>query len=159
VPDRDRDTQGRARNARPRDTTGRPLPPGATGTEQLPDNLTLTPTQSIVKAQQLLDDGLPFPAHEVLEAAWKAAPTEERELWRGLAQLAVGLTHLQRGNTRGAVALLSRAADRISTWTGPPPHGLDTHGLRRHAETLAQQVERDGIETVGTEALRPRLRL
>ena len=54
-----------------------------------------------MEAQRLLDAGLPFHAHEVLEAAWKAAPPDERELWRGLAQLAVGLTHLQRGNGRG----------------------------------------------------------
>ncbi|MGH3569921.1 MAG: DUF309 domain-containing protein, partial [Pseudonocardia sp.] len=95
MPGRDRDPQGRARNARPRDATGRPLARATAGAEQLPDDLHLTPTESIAQAQRLLDEGLPFSAHEVLEAAWKAAPDEQRELWRGLAQLAVGLTHLQ----------------------------------------------------------------
>ena len=54
---------------------------------------------------------MPFHAHEVLEDAWKAAPEAERELWRGLAQLAVGLTHAARGNTRGGVALLERGKE------------------------------------------------
>ena len=57
--------------------------------------------------------GLPFHAHEVLEASWKAAPEAERELWQGLAQLAVGLTHVLRGNPTGATTLLQRARRRI----------------------------------------------
>ncbi|MGH3566956.1 MAG: DUF309 domain-containing protein [Pseudonocardia sp.] len=158
MPGRDRDPQGRARNARPRDATGRPLPRAAAGAEQLPDDLDLTPAGSIARAQRLLDEGLPFPAHEVLEAAWKAAPDEQRELWRGLAQLAVGLTHLQRGNARGAVALLSRAAERIGTWIGPPPHDLDLDGLAAHAVDLAHHIERDGVEAVGQAEQRLRLR-
>ncbi len=38
-----------------------------------------------------------FHAHEVLEDAWKTGPEAQRELWRGLAQLAVGLTHAAPG--------------------------------------------------------------
>ena len=55
----------------------------------------------------------PFHAHEVLEAAWKSGPAQERDLWQGLAQIAVGLTHARRGNARGAVALLRRGAERV----------------------------------------------
>src|SRR3954452_5638530 len=100
-PTRDRDPTGRARNARPRDAAGRPLPRDAVGVERVPDDLVLDPDGTVVEAQRLLDAGPPFHAHEVLEAAWKAAPPAERELWRGLAQVAVGVTHLQRGNGRG----------------------------------------------------------
>ncbi|WP_261993079.1 DUF309 domain-containing protein, partial [Streptomyces sp. adm13(2018)] len=42
---------------------------------------------------RLLDAGMPFHAHEVFEDAWKSGPASERDLWQGLAQLAVGLTH------------------------------------------------------------------
>ena len=98
---RDRDAAGRARNARPRDAAGRPLPRGAVGVERVPDDLVLGPQESVDEAQRLLDEGMPFHAHEVLEAAWKAAEPAQRELWRGLAQLAVGLTHLQRGQRPG----------------------------------------------------------
>jgi hypothetical protein len=38
-PRRDRDAAGRARNARPRDAAGRPLPRGATGEARVPDDL------------------------------------------------------------------------------------------------------------------------
>ena len=155
---RDRDTRGRARNARPRDAAGRPLPRGEAGVEQLPDDIDLTPEAALAAAQRLLDADRPFQAHEVLEAAWKAAPDAQRELWRGLAQLAVGLTHVQRGNPRGSVALLRRAADRIGGWTGPPPHGLDLAGLRAQANALARLVESAGTGAVAPERLRVRLR-
>jgi len=162
-PARDRDPAGRARNSRPRDAAGRPLPHGAAGVERVPDDLVLDPEGYVVEAQRLLDAGLPFHAHEVLEAAWKAAPPDERELWRGLAQVAVGLTHLQRGNGRGAMALLRRGAENVTHWragaVGPAPVGLDLDGLVRHAETLAGRVESTGPGTVTPVDLRPRLRL
>lgn len=155
---RDRDTAGRARNARPRDAAGRPLPRDAVGVERVPEDLVLTADEAVSEAQRLLDEGLPFPAHDVLEAAWKAAPDGERELWRALAQVAVGLTHLQRGNARGAVALLDRSADGIRRWVGAPPAGLDLVGLAGWADALAQRIDRDGIDRTGPSDLRPRLR-
>src|SRR5262249_52932784 len=105
-PVRDRDPAGRARKARPRAAPGRPLGRGMPGEPVTPDDLDLAPAEALALAQQLIDSGRPFHAHEVLESSWHAAPQAERELWRGLAQLAVGLTHASRGNARGAVALL-----------------------------------------------------
>src|SRR4051812_36827422 len=111
---RDRDTEGRARNARPRDGLGRPLPYGVAGVERQPEGVVRTPGESLVEAQRLLDAGMPFHAHEVLEDAWKASDAPERGLWRGLAQLAVGLTHAARGNAVGGSSLLRRGAGNIS---------------------------------------------
>lgn len=107
----------------------------------IPDDLALTPTDALSEAQQLLDDGRAFQAHEVLEAVWKAAPESERNLWRGLAQLAVGLTHAQRGNLVGAARLLRRGADRIEPWAGQPPHQIDIAGLMSWAASTADQLE------------------
>src|SRR3954454_18385763 len=107
---RDRDAEGRARNARPRDALGRPLPYGAVGEERAPEGVVRPPALALAEAQELLYAGRPFHAHEVLEDAWKSAPEEERQLWRGLAQLAVGLTHAARGKGRGAAALVGRGA-------------------------------------------------
>jgi uncharacterized protein len=56
---------------------------------------------------------LAFSLHEVLEAAWKNGPDDERMLWHGLAQLAVGITHVQRGNVKGAITLLRRASANL----------------------------------------------
>jgi len=139
--ERDRDTTGRARNARPRDELGRPLARGTEGVERPPEDLALPPLDSLAEAQSLLDSGRAFQAHEVLEGTWKAAPSAERDLWRGLAQFAVGITHAQRGNTVGAARLLRRAADRISPWRADPPHGIDVNGLISWAVSTADGIE------------------
>ncbi len=116
--ERDRDPDGRARNARPRDGLGRPLPHGAVGVERAPEGVRRSPQETVREAQALLDAGRPFHAHEVFEDAWKTTPGPDRELWRGLAQLAVGLTHAARGNRRGAVSLLRRGAEVLGPFAG-----------------------------------------
>ncbi len=55
----------------------------------------------------------------------------ERDLWQGLAQLAVGLTHALRGNARGAVTLLRRGGARLAGYAGTSPHGIDVDGSPR----------------------------
>jgi hypothetical protein len=142
--DRDRDPAGRARNNRPRDGLGRPLPHDAQGVERVPDDLVLPPEESLVEAQRLIDAGRPFHAHEVLEGTWKAAPEGERDLWQGLAQLAVGLTHRARGNRNGASTLLHRGAARIEPYAGAPPYGIDVAGLVATARALAAEPPVDG---------------
>ena len=132
-PDRDRDAAGRARNARPRDALGRPLPYGTAGEERAPEGIVRTPEAALAEAQTLLDAGRPFHAHEVLEDAWKSAPEPERQLWRGLAQLAVGLTHAARGNATGAATLIGRGAGNIAPYAADPPHRIDVAGLLRWA--------------------------
>jgi uncharacterized protein len=144
VVDRDRDEAGRARSARPRDELGRPLPRGAAGVPGVPEGLALPPAESLAEAQRLLDAGRAFHAHEVLEGTWKAAPEDERELWRGLAQLAVGVTHAQRGNTRGAARLLDRGADRIARYADHPPHHIDVSGLVGWARATAAEIAASG---------------
>ncbi len=138
---RDRDPAGRPRNARPRDAMGRPLPRGTAGADRVPDDLSLPPAEALELAQHLLDTGRPFHAHEVLEASWKHAPDGERDLWRGLAQIAVGLTHAQRGNARGAVTLLRRGAGQVSRYAAAPPHGIDAAGAARASTDLAARIE------------------
>jgi hypothetical protein len=138
---RDRDKSGRARNARARDGLGRPLPRGsATDVERIPDDFVLPPDESLREAQRLLDAGRPFHAHEVLEGTWKAAPPAERDLWQGLAQLAVGLTHIARGNPRGAATLLRRAAARLTSYSADRPYSIDVDGLVTYASKLAADV-------------------
>ena len=125
-PDRDRDTAGRPRQDRPRDALGRPLPYGATGVEPVPEE-PLPPAETLDFARKLVEEGRPFSAHEVLEARWKAGPDEERDLWQGLAQICVGLTHAARGNGTGAVRLLERGAGRLDAYAARDgsTYGLD----------------------------------
>jgi hypothetical protein len=154
---RDRDAAGRPRNARPRDELGRPLPHGVAGVPAVPDDLALSPDETIVEAQRLLNAGRAFQAHEVLESTWKAAPEAERELWRGLAQLAVGLTHAMRGNPVGSVELLRRAADRVEAYATDAPHGIDVAGLVGWAHTLVVRIEQDGLTVLTRDDLTPQL--
>jgi uncharacterized protein len=130
VSDRDRNEQGRAQQARPRDALGRPLPYGATGVEPISEE-PLSAEATLAYARRLLDDGRPFAAHEALEVRWKSCPDEERELWQGLAQLCVGLTHKARGNAVGASRLVDRAAVRLEAYeqAAGQSYGLDLTAL------------------------------
>jgi uncharacterized protein len=178
---RDRDSSGRPRNARPRDELGRPLSRGVPGElraagdppaprdppsprdpaqpdELAPaDEVALPAAGALALAQRLIDRGQAFRAHEVLEASWKAAAPAERGLWKGLAQVAVGLTHAQRGNARGAVALLRRGAAAVGGYAGDCPHGIDAAGVASSAGHLADRIERDGLAAVSPDQLLVRL--
>ncbi|MBO0916535.1 DUF309 domain-containing protein [Streptomyces laculatispora] len=178
---RDRDTEGRAHNARPRDGLGRPLPYGSPGVERQPEGVVRSPEETVREAQRLLDAGMPFHAHEVFEDAWKSGPVAERELWRGLAQLAVGLTHAARGNVTGGARLLRRGAAALAEFgehggtgasgvPGPPEdaaagdspgssaHGIGVRALIGWARELAGRVEEPGAGPVDATVEAPRLR-
>ncbi|MET7605460.1 DUF309 domain-containing protein [Streptomyces avermitilis] len=158
---RDRDAEGRARNARPRDGLGRPLPYGVDGVARQPEGVVRSPMDTVTEAQALLDAGKPFHAHEVFEDAWKSGPEEESALWRGLAQLAVGLTHAARGNTTGGARLLRRGAGAVEEWATRAgrdrPYDMDLADVVAWARDLAAMVERDE-EAVDAGASAPRLR-
>lgn len=143
--ERDRDDAGRPRSTRPRDALGRPLPYGSEGVARIPDDLELSPAETLSYAQDLLDRGQAFSAHEVLEAAWKNGPGDERTLWQGLAQLAVGITHVQRGNRTGAAALLRRASARLALVDRPAPYDVDVTGLVSFAGDLADAIDRGDV--------------
>jgi uncharacterized protein len=167
---RERDPAGRPRNARPRDGLGRPLARSGTGgdvsadaspeagQDRIPDDLVITGRDAVVLADRLLRDGRPFHAHEVLEAAWKSGPPAERDLWQGLAQIAVGLTHARRGNARGAVTLLRRGAQRIRAYQPrPSPYGMGITAFLAVADDLAARIEEHGLDHIPSADLAPRL--
>jgi len=146
--ERDRDPSGRARNARPRDGLGRPLPRGSTaGSERVPDELHLSVDAAVALAQRYLDSGRPFHAHEVLEALWKTRPASERDLWQGLAQIAVGHTHALRGNSVGATTLLRRGAARIANYSITNDNA--TNDGVTHDSVTNDSGDTHGIDIVG----------
>jgi uncharacterized protein len=124
---------------RARDALGRPVPAGSPdAVEPVPEE-PLPPAEALRTARALLARGRAFSAHEVLEASWKAAPADERDLWQGLAQVCVGLTHLQRGNRVGAARLLRRGAGLLSGQ--PSAYGVDTARIAADAHRLAADVD------------------
>lgn len=143
MPPRDRNPAGRAENARPRDGLGRPLPHGSPGVERVEER-ERTPQEALTLAQDYLDREMPFHAHEVLEGQWKSLSPEapERALWQGLAQLAVGLTHQRRGNSRGARTVTDRGRQAIAPFVADPPHGIDVGALVDWAQAVADEPGR-----------------
>ena len=142
---RDRDVAGRPKNARPRDSLGRPLPRGAENAmveEELPAD-----------SERLLDIGIEhfnerrfFQAHETWETAWHPSPADERDFWQGLTQVAVGFTHYQRGNPKGSVTLLQRGARKIAKY-GEVYRGVPVAALAAATRAAAAAIERDGSST------------
>jgi predicted metal-dependent hydrolase len=115
------------------------LPYGAEGVEPISEE-PLPPAETLAYARRLLDEGRPFAAHEALEVRWKSCPDEERELWQGLAQLCVGLTHQARGNDVGASRLVERAAGRLEAYeqAAGPNYALDLASLIACARVRVQ---------------------
>ena len=125
---------------RARDAAGRPVPAGSPeAVEPVPEE-PLPPREALALARELLEQGRPFFAHDVLEARWKVAPADERDLWQGLAQVCVGLTHLQRGNPVGGARLLRRGAGRLDGWSGPS-YDVDVAAVVRQALAQADAVD------------------
>ena len=112
---------------------------GEVGVEPI-DETPREPEETLALARELLDAGRPFAAHEALEVRWKSGPVGERELWQGLAQLCVGLTHHARGNTVGAARLVERAAGHLDDYArgGGPTYGVDLGAVQECARTRVE---------------------
>ena len=126
-----------------RDALGRRVPAGSAQAVSEISDVALPAPAALAFARELLTAGRAFAAHEVFEAVWKACPSGERDLWQGLAQVCVGLTHLQRGNAVGAVTLLRRGAGHLRADRGPAGVDLDVRGVADRAEALADQIAAD----------------
>jgi len=140
----------------------------------MPDDLRMEPGEAVVLAQRLIDEGRPFHAHEVFEAVWKSGPDDQRDLWQGLAQIAVGLTHARRGNSRGAASLLRRGSAAVDGYlaraehsannsagrpSGGLPADIDAAGIVGAATRLADRIAADGLLALTDADLRLRLKL
>ena len=74
----------------------------------------LNATITLADAQAVVEAGLYFETHEVLEPFWTRALGAEREALQGLIQVAVGFQHLANGNLDGARALLRDGATKLA---------------------------------------------
>jgi uncharacterized protein len=121
---------------RARDRLGRPVP--LDSPDAVPDPEPVALSEALSVARSLAAEGRWFSAHDVLEEAWKA---DRDGPWQGLAQVCVGMTHLQRGNVLGGVRLLRRGAATLATY---PEHA----GLAQRAQQAAAEAE-DGAALPG----------
>ena len=130
---------------RPRDGTGRPLPPGqpdqlgdADPASDCPDAAT-----AVDRLDGCLERGRFFAAHRVVLRLWRQLDPERTELWGAVAQLTGGCVHLERGNQRGASTLLGRAASRLAQQPSPQA-GVDVAALATVARSLADTASSGG---------------
>lgn len=145
---RDRNAEGRPENQRPRDRFGAPLPRGAR--DELPERVDPETVcrdldEGVARAANLFDQQRFFEAHEFFEWVWKLPDLDQadRSFFKGLAQVAVGMTHTQRGNASGATTLLRRAAGYLEGYPSPH-HGVHTTAVQRLAREFAGRVDREG---------------
>ncbi|MGH3666534.1 MAG: DUF309 domain-containing protein [Egibacteraceae bacterium] len=147
-PDRDRNAEGRAENARPRDRFGRPLPRDAVdemARKEEPADVVDSIDDALDRAVDLFDLQRFFEAHEFLEWIWKSdgVDASDRDFWKGVTQVAVGCCHAQRGNDAGSVTLLERAARHMAPYPGSY-HGIAADRLATAARDVARQVRELG---------------
>lgn len=142
--DRDRNADGKPENARPRDRYGAPLPRDAE--DEMPDRVepeevVSQPAEAVDHAVRLMAQERFFEAHEFFEWAWKGPSTDDddRAFFKGMAQIAVGYTHLQRGNPTGAMALLDRGAAQLRAYA-PVHAGIDVAETLGDAERVRAAV-------------------
>jgi len=103
------------------------------------------PGEAFVRGVALFDARRFWEAHEFFEHAWKdeRGDDADRDFWKGVTQVAVGLCHVQRGNAPGAVTLLRRAAENLGPY--PSPHlRVDTRRLEAEARRVASEIEATG---------------
>jgi hypothetical protein len=78
-------------------------------------------------------------AHEAWETLWRAADDNDRDFYQGLIQIAAGLLHLQRRNTRGARNKLREGLVKVRAYQ-PAHRGIFVTELIGAADRILGQL-------------------
>ncbi|KAF0112332.1 MAG: hypothetical protein FD147_205 [Chloroflexi bacterium] len=90
---------------------------------------------SVIKGIGLINSGLFFEAHEILENEWKKETRSIRRLYQGLIQFSAACLHLQRGNRYVSKKLLAKSATNLSSFLDAPLE-IDLKRLIKEMEFL-----------------------
>jgi uncharacterized protein len=93
----------------------------------------------------LLRAGRFFAAHEALEVAWRAAPTDERDFLQGLVHVAVAWYQAGRGKPVATARQLEKAQRRLAGYA-PEHRGLDVAALLRVVDDAEKRVAAGSLE-------------
>jgi predicted metal-dependent hydrolase len=91
-----------------------------------------------------------FEAHEELELAWRAAPSEERDFYQGLVHVAVAWYQAGRGNRVGTERQIEKALRRLAAYE-PVHRGVDVAALRAQLAELLPTLDLGGRQPDGIE--------
>jgi predicted metal-dependent hydrolase len=93
----------------------------------------------------LIRRGEYFAAHEALEDAWRAAPTEERDFFQGLVHVAVAWYQAGRGRQIGTERQLEKAIRRLTPFA-PAHRGLDLQSLLAQLRAALEVAQAERLE-------------
>ena len=99
-------------------------------------------TKALHEGISLFNERQFFEAHEVWEDGWRTADGEARLLLHGLIQIAAGFHKLQCRQPGGAVALLSKGAEKLATVGPDLARRLDLRSLLASAEARQDVARR-----------------
>ncbi|PLY01731.1 MAG: DUF309 domain-containing protein [Desulfuromonas sp.] len=117
------------------------------------------PSATLLAAVRQFNEGAYFLCHETLEELWNVQDDPLRDLYKGVLQIAVGLLHLEKGNIRGARALLQRGT-KLSLPMAPHCLGLELADLHAQVAEVIELI--DSLEKphpLSLEGQRPQLRI
>jgi predicted metal-dependent hydrolase len=104
-----------------------------------------SPSDELEAGLDLIRRGEYFAAHEELEDAWRAAPTEERDFYQGLVHVAVAWYQAGRGNRVGCERQLEKAGRRLVPYM--PEHlGVNVASILEQVEEAAGMVAAGSLE-------------
>jgi hypothetical protein len=86
-----------------------------------------------------------FEAHEELEAAWRAAPTEERDFFQGLVHVAVAWYQAGRGRPVATARQLEKAARRLAPFV-PAHREIDVAALLSQVTAAQARVAEGSLD-------------
>ena len=88
-----------------------------------------------------------FEAHEHWEATWLTCAEPEKTFLQSLIQVSAAFHHLRRGNTVGAISLLSRALRRLENF--PDSFGgIEVQQLRESIRRWLAALRDENTETL-----------
>ena len=86
-----------------------------------------------------------FEAHEELEEAWRAAPSEERDFLQGLVHVAVAWYQAGRGRPVATGSQLEKAARRLAPFA-PVHRGVDVEDVLAQVEAARARVAAGSLD-------------
>lgn len=101
------------------------------------------------EALALIENDLPFHAHEMFEQRWRCCPGNERDAWRLCARWAAALTHAARGNRTGARSIAQQCRETLQVMS-TVPHPIDRDAVARSLARILDEDEGDGRSAVGS---------
>ena len=102
-----------------------------------------TAAQAFREAVALFNQARYWHAHEGWESLWRAADEKDRNFYQGLIQIAAGLLHLQRRNSRGAINKLSEGIEKLRPYE-PKYRGIVVDELVARADRILGDLQAGG---------------